>query len=955
LGAEALNELLASGMNAAAHAIAILHQNGYIVWANPAFCELTGYSANEAIGLHMSALRSDQQSPAHFRSLMDAILAGKKWEGRLVNKRKDGSLYDDEMAITPIRNSAGEITHFVAIKRDVTERKREEQETLFKNALLQAQSETTIDGILAVNEAKKIILSNQQFARMWNLPPGMGSDGNDQVVLQHVTDQVADHQKFIERVLYLYEHRQEKSRDEIRLKDGRIFDRYSAPLIDSAGDYRGRIWYFRDVTENIRGQEKLRASEEQFRQLAENINEVFFALELEPVRIVYLSPAFEEIWGRSRQEAYGRPEVWVESVFPEDRERVLNSYFQCLQGVRAEAEYRIRRTDGGERWISARLSPVHDGEGKCVRVVGIAEDVTARQEKEKALRETHEKLQAALEESRQYATQLIQARDAADTANRAKSEFLANMSHEIRTPMNGILGMTELVLETELTEEQRDSLGLVKVSAEALLNVVNDILDFSKIEAGKLDLESIPFDLRESLGETMRALDFRAQGKGLELIYEVQPDVPDAVLGDPGRLRQVLVNLIGNAIKFTDRGEILMSVSQETTSSEWVTLHFAVQDTGIGIPADKAQKIFEPFSQADGSTARKYGGTGLGLTICTKLVGMMNGRIWVESEEGKGSTFHFTASLGLQKEPPTHPAPTNPEQLRNLEVLIVDDNFTNRRILHSMATRWGMRPTAVESGQAAMEALQIAKRAGRPFPLLLLDCQMPEMDGFALAEQIQRDRDLGPVTVMMLTSAGHLGDAARCRELGISAYLVKPFHQADLLAAICASLNIKTPQAQQSPLVIRHTLQEDKHRTRILLAEDNLVNQTLAVRLLEKRGYSVQVVGDGRGAVEAFETDQFDVVLMDVQMPGMDGFEATAAIRERERLTGGRIPIIALTAHALKGDEEECLSAGMDGYVSKPIRAIELISMIERILDHNRAVRSHDSPDVPDSILNGPK
>jgi two-component system sensor histidine kinase/response regulator len=952
---EALNELLAAGMNAAAHAIAIIDPKGILLWTNPAFCKLTGYSEEEAKGQNISMLRSGQESHSRFQDLWDTILSGKKWEGRLVDKRKDGSLYDEEMAVTPIRNSAGEIVYFVAIKQDVTERKRAEQETLFKNALLQAQSETTIDGILAVDEAKKIILTNRQFAKMWGLLPGMGSDGNDQAVLQHVASQVANHQQFVERVVYLYEHREEKSRDEIRLKDGKVFDRYSAPLIDSAGDYRGRIWYFRDVTENMQAQEKLRASEEQFRQLAENINEVFFIMEPEPVRTVYLSPAFEEIWGRSRQEAYDRPAALIEFVHPEDREPVRNFFFRRVPGSRADLEYRIGRPDGAVRWISARISPMYDLEGKCVRIVGIAEDVTARQQKEQALRETHEKLQAALEESRQFAADLIQARDAADTANRAKSEFLANMSHEIRTPMNGILGMTELVLETELTEEQRDSLGLVKISAEALVNVVNDILDFSKIEAGKLDLESIPFDLRESLGETMRALDFRAHGKGLELIYEVQPDVPDALLGDPGRLRQVLVNLVGNSIKFTERGEILMSVSQEATSSEWVSLHFAVKDTGIGIPADKAQKIFEPFSQADGSTARKYGGTGLGLTICTKLVGMMKGRIWVETEEGRGSTFHFTASLGLQKEPATHPAPANPEQLRDLQVLIVDDNFTNRRILHSMVSRWGMRPTAVESGQAAIQALQTAKSAGRSFQLLLLDCQMPEMDGFALAEHIQRDPDLGPVTVMMLTSAGHLGDAARCRELGISAYLVKPFHQADLLAAISGSLNKRAPQEESPALVTRYTLQEDKHRARILLAEDNLVNQTLAVRLLEKRGYSVKVAGDGRGAVEAFETGQFDVVLMDVQMPGMDGFEATAAIRERERLTGGRIPIIALTAHALKGDEEQCLSAGMDGYVSKPIRAVELISMIERILANRYSVPAHDSADVPESILNRPK
>jgi two-component system sensor histidine kinase/response regulator len=693
-------------------------------------------------------------------------------------------------------------------------------------------------------------------------------------------------------------------------------------LISEVMDLRRQLAaYQASDTAHQRAEAALKQSEERYRSIVEDMHDAYYEMDLKG-NLTFFNEALCKLHKRSREELLGtnnRDYMDAETVG-----RMLSLYKQVYatgEPVRGLV-WKRTRPDDGARWFEFSASLIKNGEGKPMGFRGISREITERILGEKTLQK---------------------AKEAAEAANRAKSEFLANMSHEIRTPMNGIIGMTELALDTQLTAEQREYLDMVKASGDALLSIINDVLDFSKVEAGKLDLDPINFRLRDSIDDTLKTLALRAHQKGLELASHVLPEVPDALIGDPGRLRQILMNLVGNAIKFTNQGEIVVRVMVEAHGEADTVLHFSVTDTGIGIPPEKQHVIFEAFSQADGSTTRRYGGTGLGLTISTKLVEMMGGQIWVESCAGQGSTFHFTARLGVQKAGAAEIITRQAANWHLLPVLIVDDNATNRNILKGVLANWQMMPTAVESGEAALYALARAREVGAAFPLILLDAQMPEMDGFSLAEKIKRDPDLAGATIMMLSSSGQPGDAARCRELGVAAYLTKPVKQSELFSAIRGLLSAPATDVSKSQIITRHSLRENRRRYHILLAEDNAINQKLAVRLLEKEGHRVVVASTGCQAVAALESEAFDLILMDVQMPEMNGYEATAAIREKEKAAGGHIPIIAMTAHAMKGDRERCLAAGMDGYVSKPIKTEELIVAIEEValIQHQEEEKMH--------------
>jgi two-component system sensor histidine kinase/response regulator len=919
-----------------------------------------GWPRAEAVGRVLSeTIIPPQFREAHNRGLAHFLATS---EGPVLNRvievaaqRRDGREFPAEISIAPVR--LGEQYLFAAFIRDVTERKRAEEEIGHLNQELRSridEMQAILDivpiGIGVAHDPEcRFITHNPYLSEVTGVPLGknasFGAPPDEQPENHRVYQdgkELLPEQMPMQLACTGVEVR-DFEMDIVRTDGGsRKLLCYVRPLKDAAGRVRGSVGGFLDITSRRQMEEALRESEERFRGTFENAA-VGIAHRDAAGRFLRVNEKFCAIVGYPREELLQR--TFQDITHPDDLATQIEAFTALMRGESPTfgLEKRYVRKDGSIVWGELFASLQRDVAGAPAYDIAIVHDISERKRLEQDLR---------------------QAKEAAEAANRAKDEFLANVSHEIRTPMNAILGMTELALDTPLTEDQRQYLTTVKSAGDALLGIINDILDFAKIEAGRLELDPADFSLASVLTTTLRALGVRAQKKGLELVCQQQPDVPDALIGDAGRLRQVLINLVGNAIKFTERGEIVVLVenaaepapltpdpsppggegrqstplpSGERGRGEGeVSLRFAVTDTGIGIPPEKQAIIFRAFEQEDTSTTRKYGGTGLGLTIAARLVALMGGEITVDSAPGRGSTFVFTARFGLQPHPPETAAASPPVVLRDLPVLIVDDNATNRHILEEWLRAYSMEPTAAGDGVTAMAALWRGVAQGRPYPLALLDGRMPDIDGLALAAKIRQQAELSATRIILLTSGDRPGDLTQARQLGIAANLLKPLQQREMMETILRVMGHQgDPEGLPvSPAVVRPPTPEGLVGVplRILAAEDNDFNRDLLEHMLARLGLSAAMALNGREALALLEREPFDLLLLDIHMPELDGFQVVGAIRERERTAGGHLPVIALTARSRQEDRERCLRAGMDEYLAKPFNAADLWAAIDRVL-----------------------
>ncbi len=894
---------LSRAVEQSASTIVIADLAGNIEYVNPKFVETTGYSLEEALGQNPRILKSGYTSEEEYERLWKTITTGGEWHGELHNKKKNGDLYWELATISPITNENGEVTHFLAVKENITERKQALEALSASEAQMRALFAAMSDVVIVYDRNGKYVSIAPTRSDLLIKPPEelIGKTLGD----VFPKDEAEKLMRNIQTVL--------ESRKILQVE-------YSLPIAGQVIWFSGTVspmqddtvvWVARDITERKRIEMETLRQKQYFESLVSNSPVAIVVLDNDE-KIVSANPAFENLYGYKSIEVVGKK--LDDLITTEETREEASRYTQQVMTNSIHGIAKRRRKDGSLVDVELFGVPVIVA-GERLGALAIYHDIS----------------------------EIVRAQQEAEQANRSKSEFLANMSHEIRTPMNGVMGMLELALDTSLTSEQRDYLQTSLKSAEALLSLLNDILDFSKIEAGKLDLEAINFNLRNMIEDVGYTLAKRAQDKGLELVCLVHPDITNTLRGDAGRLRQILTNLVGNAIKFTHQGEIVIRAEKLEETDTHARIHFSVQDTGIGIPFERQPAVFDRFTQADGSTTRKYGGTGLGLTISRQLVEAMNGVMGLKSEPGIGSDFWFDITfekINVEIQPEIQVSLSS-VALHAARILGVDDNQTNRLVLSKMVEGFGCRIDMAASGARGLEMLHQAARSGDPYHAVLLDMQMPGMDGEQTARAIKSDPLVKDVKIIILTSMGKRGDAVRLEALGCSGYLLKPVKQQMLNEALAAVLS--RADENKKGIVTRHLIAEKRTGDkRLLLAEDNSINQKLAVAILQKAGYSVDVVDDGQQAFEKTISGGYSAILMDVQMPVLDGFEATRKIRDWEITNHQHIPIIAMTAHAMKGDRERCLDAGMDDYVTKPIESRILRNVLERWLES-----APDQPNIP--------